>query len=84
MPPSHSLKQYQLKDKDQVVVVFSKRQYKAPENVERLVVGGIDLTDIKEFGHLLKKKDTQYIQEAQLPSIVGMALPPGQAQNQMQ
>ena len=51
-------------------MIFSKRQYKAPADVERLIVGGIDLTDIKEFEHLLKKKDTQYIREAQLPGII--------------
>lgn len=32
-------------------------------------MGGIDLTDIKEFQHLLKKKEAGYVRNAELPGI---------------
>lgn len=47
MEDEKELKSFNLKNGDQLVIILSRRDEEEPKNVEPLIVGGLDLTDIK-------------------------------------
>ena len=70
MEDGKEMKEFGFANGDHVLIILAKRESKRAENVEPLIVGGLDLTDLPEFGGLLVKKDVQFINEASLPESV--------------
>ena len=67
-------------ENNRILVILSKRNCPKVEDVEPLIVGGLDLTDIPEFNHLLTKKNYALPRNLDLPMIPGAANEPSMQQ----
>ena len=64
------ISQFKFRNKEQIFIIVTKKERNVPENVEPLIVGGIDLSDIPQFSQDLKKKNYNFVAEAGLSNQV--------------
>ena len=70
MEDSRKISQFKFRNKEPIFIIVTKKERNVPENVEPLIVGGIDLSDIPQFSQDLKKKNYNFVAEAGLSNQV--------------
>ena len=70
MEDSRKISQFKFRNKEPIFIIVTKKERNVPENVEPLIVGGIDLSDIPQFSQDLKKKNYNFVVEAGLSNQV--------------
>ena len=70
MEDSRKISEFKFRDREDIFIIVTEKERNVPENVQPLVVGGIDLTDIPQFSGLLKKKNYDFVSSAGLANQV--------------
>ena len=70
MEDSRNISEFKFRNKEDIFIIVTEKERNVPQNVQPLVVGGIDLTDIPQFSGLLKKKNYDFVSSAGLANQV--------------
>ena len=70
MEDSRKISQFKFREREDIFIIVTEKERNVPDNVQPLVVGGIDLSDIPQFSGLLKKKNYDFVSSAGLANQV--------------